>query len=73
MNKRKTIVIACVLFVGGYMVGDRNGKQKKVNEIKQTMTDLQMDWYHWQDVESIIEDEILNPLNPDGESKVKTE
>jgi len=24
------------------------------------MTDLQMDWYHWQDVESIIEDESIN-------------
>ena len=60
MNKRKVIVLACFLFVGGYMVGNRNGKQKKVNEIKQTMTDLQMDWYHWQDVESIIEDESIN-------------
>jgi hypothetical protein len=49
-----------VLFVGGYMVGDRNGKQKKVNEIKQTMTELEMDWYHWQDVEAIIEDEGIN-------------
>ena len=60
MNRKKVIALACVLFVGGYMVGDRNGKQKKVNEIKQTMTELEMDWYHLQDVEAIIEDEGIN-------------
>jgi len=60
MNRKKVIALACVLFIGGYMVCDRNGKQKKVNEIKQTMTELEMDWYHWQDVEAIIEDEGIN-------------
>ena len=60
MNRKKVIALACVLFIGGYMVSDRNGKQKKVNEIKQTMTELEMDWYHWQDVEAIIEDEGIN-------------
>jgi hypothetical protein len=49
-----------VLFIGGYVIGDRSGKQKKVNEIKLTMSELEMDWYHWQDVESIIENESIN-------------
>jgi len=29
MNKKKAIVLACVLFIGGYVIGDRSGKQKK--------------------------------------------
>jgi hypothetical protein len=60
MNKKKVIALACVLFIGGYVIGDRSGKQKKVNEIKLTMSELEMDWYHWQDVESIIENESIN-------------
>ena len=40
MNKRKVIVLACVLFVGGYMVGDRNGKQKKVKRVWSRSQDL---------------------------------
>ncbi len=60
MNRKKAIALACVLFIGGYIIGDRGGKQKKVNEIKQTLTELEMDWYHWQDVESIIENESIN-------------
>ena len=60
MNKRKVIALACVLFIGGYIIGDNNGKQTKVNQIKQTMTELEMDWYHWQDVEAIIENESIH-------------
>ena len=59
MNRRKAIALACVLFIGGYIIGDNNGKQTKVNQIKQTMTELEMDWYHWQDVEAIIENESI--------------
>tara|TARA_R100000908_G_scaffold30598_1_gene13785 strand:+ start:305 stop:511 length:207 start_codon:yes stop_codon:yes gene_type:complete len=60
MNRRKTIALACVLFIGGYIIGDNNGKQTKVNQIKQTMSDLEMDWYHFQDVEAIIENESIH-------------
>ena len=60
MNRRKAIALACVLFIGGYIIGDNNGKQTKVNQIKQTMSDLEMDWYHFQDVEAIIENESIH-------------
>ena len=60
MNRRKTIALACVLFIGGYIIGDNNGKQTKVNQIKQTMSDLEMDWYHFQDVEAITENESIH-------------
>ena len=60
MNRRKAIALACVLFIGGYIIGDNNGKQTKINQIKQTMSDLEMDWYHFQDVEAIIENESIH-------------
>ena len=60
MNRRKAIALACVLFIGDYIIGDNNGKQTKVNQIKQTMSDLEMDWYHFQDVEAIIENESIH-------------
>lgn len=60
MNRRKAIALACVLFIGGYIIGDNNGKKTKVNQIKQTMSDLEMDWYHFQDVEAIIENESIH-------------
>jgi hypothetical protein len=60
MNRRKAIALACVLFIGGYIIGDNNGKQNKVKQIKQTMSKLEMDWYHWQDVEYIIENKSIN-------------
>ncbi len=60
MNRKKAIALACVLFIGGYIIGDNNGKQMKVNQIKQTMSDLEMDWYHFSDVEAIIENESIH-------------
>ena len=60
MNKKKAIVLACVLFIGGYVIGDRSGKQKKVNEIKLTMSELEMDWYHWQDMADIVESKSIH-------------
>ncbi|RLI45547.1 hypothetical protein DRO61_10395 [Candidatus Bathyarchaeota archaeon] len=60
MNRKKAIALACVVFIGGYFIGNDNGKQTKVKEIKNTMTQLEMDWYHWQDVESIIENRSIN-------------
>jgi len=60
MNKKKVIALACVLFIGGYVIGDRSGKQKKVNEIKLTMSELEMDWYHWQDMADIVESKSIH-------------
>jgi Tfp pilus assembly protein PilF len=31
------------------------GKQSKVNEIKKNMVELEMEWFHYQDVEKIVE------------------
>ena len=29
MNKKKAIALACVVFIGGYLAGNTNGKQQK--------------------------------------------
>ena len=31
MNKKKTIALACLVFIGGYFAGNTNGKEQKVN------------------------------------------
>ena len=40
MNKKKTIALACLVFIGGYFAGNTNGKQQKVTEILTTMNEL---------------------------------
>jgi len=45
---------------GGYLLGVDNGKQQKVDQILNTMSDLQMEWYMWQDVEKIVESKSIN-------------
>ena len=60
MDKRKTIALACLVFIGGFFAGNTNGKQQKVDEILNTMKEKQMDWYHWQDMEDIVENKSIH-------------
>ena len=62
MNKKKAITLACVTLMttGGYLLGVDNGKQQKVDQILTTMSDLQMEWYMWKDVEKIVESKSIN-------------
>jgi len=50
MNKKKTIALACLVFIGGYFAG----QESKVNQINNKLSELNMDWYQWQDVEKIV-------------------
>ena len=56
MDKRKTIALACVVFIGGYFAGQTS----KVNQINNKLSELNMDWYQWQDVERIVNNESIN-------------
>ena len=56
MNKKKTIVRACLVFIGGYFAG----QESKVNQINNKLSELNMDWYQWQDVEKIVNNESIN-------------
>lgn len=60
MNKKKTIALVCLVFIGGYFVGNTSGKQQKVNEIQERLTDIGMEWYQWQDVEKIVNNKSIN-------------
>ena len=33
MDKKKTIALACLVFIGGYFAGNTNGKEQKRTEI----------------------------------------
>jgi hypothetical protein len=56
MNKKKTIVLALLVFIGGYFAG----QESKVNQINNKLSELNMDWYQWQDVEKIVNNESIN-------------
>jgi len=60
MNKKKTIALALLVFIGGYFAGNTNGKQQKVTEIQNKLKDLDMEWYQWQDVEKIVDGESIH-------------
>ncbi len=56
MNKKKTIALALLVFIGGYFAGQTS----KVNQINNKLSELNMDWYQWQDVEKIVNNESIN-------------
>ena len=56
MNKKKTIALACLVFIGGFLAGQTS----KVNQINNKLSELNMDWYQWQDVEKIVNNESIN-------------
>jgi hypothetical protein len=56
MDKRKTIALALLVFIGGYFAGQTS----KVNQINNKLSELNMDWYQWQDVEKIVNNESIN-------------
>ena len=56
MNKKKAIALACVVFIGGYFAGQTS----KVNQINNKLSELNMDWYQWQDVEKIVNNETIH-------------
>ena len=56
MDKRKTIALALLVFIGGYFAGQTS----KVNQINNKLSELNMDWHQWQDVEKIVNNESIN-------------
>jgi len=56
MDKKKTIALACLVFIGGYFAGQTS----KVNQINNKLSELNMDLYQWQDVEKIVNNESIN-------------
>ena len=56
----KPYLFIVALTVAGYLAGYDNGQQQKVVEIQTKLQYHDMEWYHYTDVESIIESKTIN-------------
>ena len=60
MKKVKTTVLVLLVATSSYLIGNTNGKEQKRTEILNKLSDHDMDWYQWQDVERIVNNESIN-------------
>ena len=60
MKKVKTIVLLLLVGTSSYLIGNDTGKQQKVVEIQNKLTEVDMEWYNWQDVENIVNSKTIN-------------
>ena len=63
MNKLKAAkpyLIIVALTIAGYLTGYDNGQEQKVVEIQNKIQEIDMEWYHYQDVESIVASKTIN-------------
>ena len=43
-----------------YLIGNDTGQEQKKTQILNKLDDHDMEWYQWQDVEKIVNDESIN-------------
>ena len=63
MNKLKAAkpyLIVVALTIAGYLTGYDNGQEQKVVEIQNKIQEIDMEWYHYQDVENIVASKTIN-------------
>ena len=60
MKKVKTIVLLLLVGTSSYLIGNDTGQQQKVVEIQNKLTEVNMEWYNWQDVENIVNSKTIN-------------
>ena len=60
MKKVKTIVLLLLVGTSSYLIGNDTGQQHKVVEIQNKLTEVDMEWYNWQDVENIVNSKTIN-------------
>jgi len=60
MKKVKTTVLVLLVGTSSYLIGNDTGKQQKVDEIQNKLTEVNMEWYNWQDVENIVNSKTIN-------------
>ena len=60
MKKAKTIALLLLVGTSSYLIGNDTGKQQKVVEIQNKLTEVDMEWYNWQDVENIVNSKTIN-------------
>ena len=60
MKKVKKIAILLLVVTSSYLIGNDTGQQQKVVEIQNKLTEVDMEWYNWQDVENIVNSKTIN-------------
>jgi|TARA_B110000238_G_C15731774_1_gene271150 hypothetical protein len=60
MKKVKTIALLLLVGTSSYLIGNDTGQQQKVDEIQNKLTEVNMEWYNWQDVENIVNSKTIN-------------
>ena len=60
MKKVKTLVLLLLVGTSSYLIGNDTGQQQKVVEIQNKLTEVDMEWYNWQDVENIVNSKTIN-------------
>jgi len=60
MKKVKTIALLLLVGTSSYLIGNDTGQQQKVVEIQNKLTEVDMEWYNWQDVENIVNSKTIN-------------
>ena len=60
MKKVKTIVLLLLVGTSSYLIGNDTGQQQKVVAIQNKLTEVDMEWYNWQDVENIVNSKTIN-------------
>ena len=60
LQAAKPYLLIVAVTIAGYLTGYDNGQQQKVVEIQNKIQEIDMEWYHYTDVESIIESKTIN-------------
>jgi hypothetical protein len=60
MKKVKTTLLVILVATSSYLIGNDKGQEQKKTQILNKLDDHGMEWYQWQDVEKIVNDESIN-------------
>ena len=60
LQAAKPYLLIVAVTIAGYLTGYDNGQQQKVVEIQNKIQEIDMEWYHYQDVENIVASKTIN-------------
>ena len=60
LKAAKPYLLIVAVTIAGYLTGYDNGQQQKVVEIQNKIQEIDMEWYHYQDVENIVASKTIN-------------
>ena len=60
LQAAKPYLLIVAVTIAGYLSGYDNGQEQKVVEIQNKIQEIDMEWYHYQDVENIVASKTIN-------------